>query len=427
MACDRREFLYVSAAGIAVAPTLSSVSVSANDRINVALIGCGGMGLGDLATFLANSDVECGMVCDVDDKQLAKAVQLVEGQRDRKPKTVRDWRRIIDRKDVDAVLVATPDHWHALPTIYACEAGKDVYCEKPLAKTVQEGRAMLDAMKKHRRVVQMGTQWRSGQHYREAVELVHSGKLGRVRQVRVWAYLDWVGGIGHPPDGAPPEGVDYEMWLGPAPSRPFNANRFHFNFRWFWDYAGGLMTDWGVHLINIVMWAMGTTPPRSVYSVGGKRIIDDNTDTPDTQIAVYDFPEYTMIFEQQMKGGVGIGGRPHGIAFNGSEATLFIDDKGWEVISEPKLHSLESSKHKPGPDARPAHVRDFLDCMKSRELPVEHLDFAHFVSTVAHLGNVALRSGSTIEWDAPAESARGNAEANALLQAEYRAPWMLPA
>lgn len=424
---NRRKFLRMSAAGVAASPIVTSAVMGANDKIHVALIGCGGMGLGDLATFLANPDVECRIVCDVDDTRLAKAVQLVDGSRGRKPKTVKDWRRVIDRKDVDAVLVVTPDHWHALPTIYACETGKDVYCEKPLARTVQEGRAMVNAATRYRRIVQMGTQWRSGRHYQEAVELVRAGRLGAVRQVRVWAYLDWVGGIGRPPDSAPPPGVDYDMWLGPAPLRRFNPNRFHFNFRWFWDYAGGLMTDWGVHLINIVMWAMGTEPPRSVYSVGGKRIVDDNTETPDTQVAVYDFPSYTLIFEHQMKGGIGVGGRPHGIAFSGAEATLTIDDHGWEIVSEPKRQSIESSKHGPGPDARPAHVRNFLDCMKSREQPVEAPEFAHFVSTVAHLGNVALRSNSMIDWDTEGECARGNDRANELLRAEYRAPWRLPA
>ncbi|NUM52252.1 MAG: Gfo/Idh/MocA family oxidoreductase [Candidatus Hydrogenedentes bacterium] len=425
-AVNRRTFLAASAASLAASPILGAPRVSANEKVNVALIGCGGMGLGDLATFLANPEVECRMVCDVDDKHIAKAVDLVEAKRGHKPKTTKDWRRVIDRNDIDAVLVVTPDHWHALPTIYACETGKDVYCEKPLGKTVQEGRAMLDATKKHKRVVQMGTHWRSGRHYCEAVEFVQSGKLGKVRQVRVWAYLDWVGGIGNPPDGAPPPGVDYDMWLGPAPLRPFNPNRFHFNFRWFWDYAGGLMTDWGVHLINIAMWAMGTEPPRSVYSIGSKRVIDDNTETPDTQIAVYDFPTYTLIFEHQLKGGVGIGGRPHGICFSGTDATLTIDEQGWEVVSEPKLKTVESSKHGPGPDARPAHVRNFLDCMKSREQPVENLEIGHFVSTVAHLGNVALRSNSAIRWDPATETAKGNDAANALLRADYRAPWKLP-
>lgn len=384
------------------------------------------MGIGDLATFLRNPEVDCPIVCDVDDARIAKAVELVEGQRNQKPDAVKDFRRVTDRDDVDVVLVVTPDHWHALPTIYACQAGKDVYCEKPLATTIEEGRAMVEAVKRNNRVLQMGTQWRSGEHYRAAIEFVQSGKLGGIRMVRVWAYLDWVGGIGNPPDCDPPPGADYDMWLGPAPKRPFNPNRFHFNFRWFWDYAGGLMTDWGVHLINIALWGMGTEAPRSVYSSGGKRVIDDNAETPDTQITVYDFPSYTMIFEHQMVGGVGIGGRPHGILFSGTEGTLIIDEQGWEVIPEPKKKSLEPFKAGPGPDARPAHVRNFLDCVKSREQPVEHVELGHYVSTVAHLGNLALRTQSQIDWDPEKEKAKGNRAANQLIEANYRQPWKLP-
>jgi predicted dehydrogenase len=313
-----------------------------------------------------------------------------------------------------------------LPTIYACLAGRDVYCEKPLGRTIDEGRAMLEAAKRHDRVVQMGTQWRSGEHYRDAVEFVQSGKLGKVRMVRCWAYLDWVGGIGNPPDGDPPPGVDYDMWLGPAPKRPFNPNRFHFDFRWFWDYAGGLMTDWGVHLINIALWAMGPEPPNSVYSSGGKRVIEDNAETPDTQFAVYDFPGYTLVWEHEMVGGVGIGGRPHGVSFSGLEGTLIIDEQGWEVIPEPKRKTLEPFKAGPGPDARPAHVRNFLDCVKSRTQPVENLDLGHFVSSIAHLGNLALRTQSQIDWDPDKERVIGNRNADALVGEEYRKPWKLP-
>ncbi len=428
---NRRQFLQHSAragaASVAFGMAAGSArAFGANERVRVGLIGCGGMGKGDLATFLGNPEVDCPIVCDIDDAQIAKAVEVVEGQRKHKPDTVKDFRRVIDRDDIDVVLVVTPDHWHALPTIYACQAGKDVYCEKPLAKTIEEGRAMVEAVQQNNRVLQMGTHWRSGEHYRDAIEFVQSGKLGKIRMVRVWAYLDWVGGIGNPPDCDPPPGVDYDMWLGPAPERPFNPNRFHFNFRWFWDYAGGLMTDWGVHLINIALWGMGTEPPRSVYSSGGKRVIDDNAETPDTQITVYDFPSYTMIFEHQMVGGVGIGGRPHGILFSGVEGTLIIDEGGWEVIPEPKRKSLEAFKAKAGPDARPAHVRNFLDCVKTREQPVEHVELGHFVSSVAHLGNFALRTGNQINWDPEKERAKGNRAADDLIKAEYRRPWKLP-
>lgn len=440
---SRREFLSRSSLAMAAMPGISGslfsqaqqaarASSSPNEQIRVGLIGCGGMGLGDLATFFINPEVDCPVVCDVDDAQLAKAVEMVESSRGHKPDAVKDFRRVIDRNDVDICLVATPDHWHALPTVYACEAGKDVYVEKPLGKTIAEGRAMLDAARRYQRVVQMGTQWRSGDHYRDAVEFIHAGKIGKVRLVRAWAYLDWVGGIGHPPDGDPPPGVDYDMWLGPAPERPFNPNRFHFNFRWFWDYAGGLMTDWGVHLLNICLWAMGLDPPRRVSSTGGKRIVDDNTETPDTQVTVYDFPAtpdrppYTLIFEHQLLGGVGVGGRPHGMLFSGSEATLIIDADGWEVIPEPKKKIVEASKVKAGPDARPAHVRNFLDCVRSRQPPVENLEVGHFVSTVAHLGNIALRTNRLITWDAERERVIGDRKADKLITCPYRAPWRLP-
>ena len=397
-----------------------------NERVRVALIGCGGMGRGDLAAFLRNGEVDCPVVCDVDDAQIAKAVDLVEQARGHRPDAVKDFRRIMDRPDVHVCLVTTPDHWHALPTVYACQSGMDVYVEKPLGKSIEEGRAMREAARRHGRIVQMGTQWRSGEHYGDAVRFVQSGQLGKVRLVRAWAYLDWVGGIGHPPDGDPPDGVDYDMWLGPAPQRPFNPNRFHFNFRWFWDYAGGLMTDWGVHLLNICLWAMGPEMPLRVMSTGGKHVADDNTETPDTQVAVYEFPEYTLIFEQEMLGGLGPGGRPHGMLFNGSEGTVIISEGSWEVIPEPKKKSLEIHTARAISDGRPAHIRNFLDCVASREQPVENLDIGYMVSTVAHLGNVAFRTKSLVGWDAQQERVIGSSAADELAECTYRKPWKLP-
>ncbi len=396
-----------------------------NEKVTVGLIGSGGMGKGDLATFFKNPEVDCPVVCDVDDSHIASGIELVQKHRNHGADGVRDFREVLDRKDVDVVLVATPDHWHALPTVYACEAGKDVYVEKPLATSIAEGRAMLEAMKQNKRIVQMGTQWHSGEHFREAIEIVQSGKLGKIRQVRAWAYLDWVGGIGNPPDQDPPAGVDYDLWLGPAPKRPFNPNRFHFNFRWFWDYAGGLMTDWGVHLINLAMWGMGPEHPKTITSCGGKFAVDDNTETPDTQIAVYEFPTYTFIWEHQMLGGVGIGGRSHGVSFSGVDATLILDSESWEVIPEEKKQ-IAAMKGEQVSDGRPAHVRNFLDCVKSRQQPIENLELGHFVSTVAHLGNVALRTGSKIVWDPDKERAKKDRQADKLLKVKYRRPWKMP-
>ncbi len=427
---SRRVFLGNTAMLGAMAAAGRAAAQPPKERIRIGLIGSGGIGKVDLATFLANPDVECVVVCDVDDARLAEGVKLVEKLRDKRPDAVKDFRRVIDRKDVDVVLVTTPDHWHALPTIYAVEAGKDVYCEKPLATSIGESRAMLEAARRNNRIVQMGTQWRSGRHYAEAVDMVKSGRLGKIRQVRAWAYLDWVGGIGNPPDAPVPGGVDYEMWLGPAPERPFNPNRFHFNFRWFWDYAGGLMTDWGVHLLNVALWAMGPTPPKTVTSTGGKYALDDASETPDTQIAVYEFPAYSLVWEHQMLGGVGLGGRPHGLSFSGLEGTLIVDADGWEVIPEPKKKSLRPYLRKSDPndraaDGRPAHVRNFLDSVRSRSEPVENAAVGHFVTTVALLGNVALRTGTKIAWDAEHERVTNDPAADALIKRDYRSPWKL--
>jgi predicted dehydrogenase len=400
-------------------------SIGANDRIRLGAIGTGGMGQGDLKTFLAYEDVDCIAVCDIDSERVSETAKMVEELRGKRPDEVKDFRKIIERKDIDAVLVATPDHWHALPTIYACETGKDVYCEKPLATSIAEGRAMLNMARKHNRIVQMGTQWRSGEHFKEAAKFVQSGKLGKIRFVRLWAYLAWIKSPGRSPDGPSPEGVDYDMWLGPCPKRMFNEARFHFSFRWFWDYAGGLMTDWGVHLLNLALWSMKAPPPVRVSSVGGKYVWDDDTETPDTQNTVYEFPTFNLEWEHQATANSACEGKEHGIKFYGTEGTLFLWSNGWEVTPK-EGGSLEAISQPAGPDARPAHVRNFLDCMRSREHPVEDVEIGHFVSTVAHLGNLAMLSGNSVEWDSKSERIKGNPLADRMIGKSYRAPWKLP-
>ena len=425
MKTTRRTFLQASLSASAIAA--GSRFAAPNDRVGIGLIGCGGISVADTNAFLAHPESEIVAICDVDDAQIEKTQQRLEKLGRKRPAAFKDFRRVVELKEVDVCLVCTPDHWHALPLIAACQAGKDVYVEKPLATSIGEGRAMRDAAQKHSRVCRMRTQWRSGEHYREAVELVRSGKIGKVRQVRCWAYLDWIRDIGNPSDSPVPAGVDYEMWLGPAPARPFNPNRFHFNFRWFWDYAGGLMTDWGVHLLNIALWAMGPEWPKSVISSGGKYALQDNSETPDTQITIYDFPSYTLIWEHQVQCGLGPDRREHGVMFTGSDATLILDTSGWEVIAEPKKRGMIEMKRVARTDetVRAQHVRNFLDCVKSRQAPVENLEVGHHVSTVAHLGNLALRSRSRIEWDSEAERVRGNDAANQFVLRPYRQPWRL--
>ena len=403
-------------------------SVAPSDRVRIGLIGAGGISGADANAFLAHPESEIVTVCDIDDARIKSTLDRLEKQGRKRPDTVKDFRRVVDRKDVDVCVICTPDHWHALPTVAACQAGKDVYVEKPLATSIAEGRAMRDAARRYGRVCQMGSQLRSGEVYAEAVELVRSGKLGKVRQVRCSAYLDWVPDAGNPPDGPVPPGVDYDMWLGPAPARPFNPNRFHFNFRWFWDYAGGLQTDWGIHQLNIAMWAMGLEWPKSVVSTGGKYVLQDNSETPDTQVTLYAFPSFTLIWEHQVGCGLGPDRREHGVMFTGTEASLIVDSAGWELFAEPKKRgSVIEMKRAARSDeqVRVRHARNFLDCVKSRQMPVENLDVGHHVTAIAHLGNIALRSQSRIEWDGAAERITNNDAADAMVRRPYRAPWKL--
>jgi predicted dehydrogenase len=438
MPVSRRKFLGQSVLATSLAPLaltgLTSPFVRSvragepapSDKVRLGVIGCGGMGQGDLSCFFLNPEVDCVVLCDVDDARLATGLDICQKKRGKKPATVKDFRHVLDRKDVDVVLIATPDHWHALPMVMACQAGKDVYVEKPLAKTIDEGRAMVEATKRHQRVVQMGSQWRSCKHILEATELVRSGKLGKVGLVRGWAYLDWLPSIGHKPDCAAPAGVDYNQWLGPAPQHAFNPNRFHFNFRWFWDYAGGLMTDWGVHLINMMLMGMGPEPPRTVFSSGGKLVLDDDSETPDSQVTVYTFPDYMLIWEHKAGLNNGLNGRPWGVEWSGTEGTVILNDNGWEIITEKTRANLDSKRFPGSPDPRPAHVRNFLDCVKTRQQPVLNPERGHHVSSVAHLGNIAYRTGHKLVWDAANERIVEDPAADKLIGVKYRKPWKLP-
>jgi predicted dehydrogenase len=429
----RREFVRKStlaAGAVALAgPLIRSARAGEpgpNDKIRIGLIGCGGQGSRDLEFFLDNPEVECPVVCDIDDAHLANGVKVCTKKGRKAPETERDFRRVIERKDLDAVIIGTPDHWHALPTVLACQAGKDVYVEKPLATTIDEGRAMVTAARKYSRVVQMGSQWRSCNHIIEAAEFVKSGKLGKVSMVRAWAWLDWQPTIGRPADEAPPAGVDYDRWLGPAPKRPFNKNRFHYNFRWFWEYAGGLMTDWGVHLINMTLMGMGMEAPKTVCSSGGIYVQDDMRETPDSQLAVYEFPTYMLVWEHKSAMGVGLNGRSWGISWSGTEGTIFLNSDGYEIVSEKREANLDPKKVKPSGAPHPQHVRNFLDCMKSRQKPVLDVEIGHQVSSVAHLGNIAYRTGHKITWDPVREKITNHSDSDKLVGMKYRKPWRLP-
>jgi len=447
---SRRKFLKESIAAGGAAASLSLLNpkqtqaqnavstgkiIGANDRIRVALIGCGGQGSGDLRAMLRIKNIECVALCDVDDTQSAKTLLAVTDQYSQQPSLVtRDFRKVLEQKDIDAVIIGTPDHWHALPTVMACQTGKDVYVEKPLSISIGEGRVMVDAARKYNRVVQMGTQQRSAPHYREAIEYVKSGALGKIRLVRAWAYQNWMGNIPVVPDSEPPSSVDYDLWLGPARKRPFNKNRFHFNFRWYFDYSGGLMTDWGAHMIDIANWGMGIKAPTSAMSVGGKYgYPDDAEETPDTQQVLWAFPDFSMVWEHATAIGRGPEARDHGVAFHGNDGLLVIDRSGWEVFAETERVGRKTSYKKVGLPRQGAgnsdfhfeHVKNFVDSMRSRKPPNSDVEIGHNSMIACHLGNIAFRLGRQVKWDVEKEEIIGDKEAQRYVTREYRPPWKL--
>jgi predicted dehydrogenase len=425
------------AAGLAPAAAAfgrAQKSVAAVDKIRIGLIGAGGQGKADLGAFLRIPEIDCPAVSDVDEKRIVEGLKMVADARGKAPEGYKDFRKILDRKDIDAVVVGTPDHWHALAAIFACQAGKDVYVEKPLATTIEEGRAMVTAARKYKRIVQVGTQQRSSKHFQAARDFVKSGRLGKIRMTRAWAYLDWKSGLGRPADGPVPEGVDYDMWLGPAPARPFNPMRFHHNFRWFWDYSGGLATDWGAHMIDVVMWVMGEEPVGAM-AIGGKYgFPDDIRETPDTQQSVIEFPTFSLVWEHMIGCGVGPWQREHGCEFHGENGILVVDRGGWEVYSETdqfkqpeRVSRMTPTPRQPGSgDFHFEHVKNFVACVKSREMPTADVEIGHKSVTACHLGNIAVRLKRYVQWDGRNEKIAGDAEAQALVGRPYRRPWELP-
>jgi len=440
---ERRKFIEYSSksvigAGLAVGATqniFASEKIAPSDKVRLGLIGCKGIGWANLNAVLKVPGVEFVSLCDVDQNILIQRSAELEKMTGKKTVNVGDYRKMLDMKDVDAVFVCTPDHWHALPMIHACQAGKDVYVEKPLANSIEECLTMVKAQKRYNNIVQVGQQQRSGVHWQNAISYVHSGKLGKLRMIKAWSWLDWKGTVPVLPDEPVPAGVDYDMWLGPAPKVPFNKNRFHFTFRWFWDYAGGLMTDWGVHMLDIVLWGAKAGGPNSVVAAGGKYAFpNDAMQTPDMMNAVYEFNDVLMSWEHTIGIGRGPYDRSHGVAFIGSEGTLVVDRGGWEVISEydPNNKEMKAYKMTPVPlqkaqgDDRNPHTANFIDCIKSRQKPICDIETGANVAINAHLGNIAYRLGKKVYWDSINQKFINDPQAQELANAHYRAPWKLP-
>ncbi len=431
---NRRNFIkktVVATAGVGLAASMPMAScVGSNEKLVCGVIGAKGMGNADLKAFLRQSNTECAAICDVDENILNQRISDTEKIQGIKPKGFKDFRKLLEMPGIDVIIIGTPDHWHCLPFVYAAQEGKHIYCEKPLANYIEEINIMERAAERYGTIAQIGQWQRSDKHWKDAVDFVQSGKLGKIRTVRTWAYQGWMKSIPVKPDGSAPEGVDYDFWLGPAKERPFNPNRFHFNFRWFWDYAGGLMTDWGVHIIDYALFGMNAQSPKSVMAMGGKFAYpEDAAETPDSLQALYEFDDYTVLWDHGTGIDGGYYGRNHGVGYVGNNGTLVVDRGGWEVIPEggdnPKMEKVDYIKG--DGQGLNNHMKNFIDCIKNPdEKPNCHIGIAANTARVCHLGNIAYKTGRRLYWDSGSRKFINDENANNFLFPQYRTPWELP-
>ncbi|MDX1984230.1 MAG: Gfo/Idh/MocA family oxidoreductase, partial [Bryobacteraceae bacterium] len=374
-------------------------------------------------------------------------------------KFFQDFRKVLELKDVDAVHIATPDHWHAIASVLACQAGKDVYVEKPTSLTIREGRLMVNAARKHNRIVQVGTQHRSAQHFMKIAEIIQRGDIGEVKFVRVWNYANHTQlPMPKQPDQPAPPDLDWEMYLGPARKVPFHPARFLGTFRYFWDYSGGYITDFGNHRLDTMQQIMGVSAPRTISASGGLYVMKDGRETPDFMTVTYEYDTFIATYEGCNLNGHGMGGRtpghryynargesdqPNGIAFYGTDATIYAERIGWEIFPEPENARFAGRRtQSPPPPSRKrapsvkrmwenveeptkAHCVNFIECVRSRKPPNADIEIGHRGTSVALLGNIAMRTGRKLRWDAKKEEFMGAPEASSMLTYQMRKPWDL--
>ena len=440
----RRAFVQ---AGAALSAASYRRILGANDRVGLGFIGFGLIGKRHVLDFQAQPDADLLAVAEAHRGRRDEAVALLG----KSARGYGDFRELLDRKDVDAVVVSTPDHWHALHAMMACAAGKDVYVEKPLTLFVREGRWLIDVARRYGRVVQVGTQQRSGPHYQRAKALIEAGHIGPISAVRMTSFRNIMPGYGSPPDQDPPAGLDWEMLLGPAPWHRYNPHRALYHFRWFWDYSGGQMTNLGQHQLDIVHWVLGVKGPSAVSSAGGRFSLTGLGETPDTQDAFFEYPGFTGVWSHR-EAARGLA-PTYPLEFLGPKGSLALSRTGFVVTPDRKVDPDNtvpqfSDAHPVGGPVRakdPAasgtwtepvadtsgnaldqfrrHARDFLDCVKSRRQPVSDLESGHRVVTASHLANLSLRLGRKLRWDAERETITNDPEAARLLERPYRAPW----
>ncbi len=416
----RRDFLHRAAGATLGLSALTAAGAAAepNGRLRLAVMGIRGRGKQLATGFAGLEGCEVAYLCDVDDAVIGPAVKAVEAKQNVAPKIEKDIRNLVTFKDVDALVIAAPDHWHALATVWACQNGKHVYVEKPVSHNIIEGRRMVEAARKYNRVVQYGCQRRSAPHFQSAVEFVRSGKLGKVPFARAW-----IAGnrktIGKKDVAPVPPGVDYDLWLGAAPQRPFNPNRFHYTWHWFWDYGTGELGNNGIHALDICRWGLGIDHPLRVTCGGGKYFYDDDQETPDTQLATFDFKDCCVTWEHRIWSKTGMMGESWGVAFYGDKGTLVFDKNGWHVEE-----GIEASEKSSG-DMDRQHLENFRDCVRSGKRPNADIQDGHLTTALCHLGNIAWKLGRTLTLDSAGEILN-DPDAVRLLRRSYRKGFELP-
>jgi len=436
---NRRDFIKTSAGAAAVGTLgfniLASARESPNGTVRVAIVGIHGQGGAHIKAYSGMQNVEIAALCDVDESQLARRVKEIEGLGKKTPQTFTDIRKLLDDKNIDAISIATPNHWHSLMGIWACQAGKDVYVEKPASHTYWEGKQLVAAARKYSRIVQHGTNSRSTVALREAMQKMEEGVIGDVYMARGLCFK-WRDTIGKKPDGPVPPGVHYDLWLGPAPKRPFNPNRFHYNWHWNWDYGNGDIGNQGIHEMDICRWGLGVKLPTKVSSMGGHFMFDDDQQTPNTQVATFEFnkggKKVMLVFEVRHwmtnhEAGIGEGPRkdPNTIG------NIFYGSKGYMAISNYDGYKTFLGKdQEPGPSRKEggSNWANFIAAVRSRkqsDLNAEIVE-GHLSASLVHLANISYRLGRTLDFDPAAEKFINDKEANAMLRRQYREPFVVP-
>ena len=429
---ERRTFI-LTAGSTALA---TKTAAGANDRINVGVTGIRSRGREHADIFARQPGSRVAAVCDIDTSQTERAIPLVEKAQGTKPKAYQDFRRLLEDKEIDAVSLATCNHWHALGTIWACQAGKDVYCEKPASHNIWEGRRMVMAARKFQRIVQVGQQSRTIAHKIRAMRLLHEGAIGMVYLAKGLCFKRRKS-IGKEGDAPVPPGIDYNTWLGPAPMRPFNPNRFHYNWHWFWDTGNGDIGNQGVHEMDIARWGLNkSTHPLRVHSTGGKFVYDDDQETPNTQLAVFEYPDCQLVFEVRglLTGGEASitydGSNFIGNLFYGSEGYMSVDSNGFQIYMGEKRELTQDMKaSEPRIWDTTPHIVNFLQAVRSRR----HTDLTcdieegHLSASLCHLANVSYRTGRKLTFSPETETFLSDGEANMLLARNYRTPFVVPA